>query len=284
MYPNYWIGDSTDFLFTVHKINTHWNPIELNEDTINNIHSSLGPNILESFSYIPGDTTIKFSIDSELVENWIRRSYDDTYPEDNGILLAPQSNTGIAGFQALTSFPFYPYPSLHLEFEKEGAFIDTVLAVPKLDIHIPTGERLPDPVNSVLLQGSINVRGKLKFNIETIPSNILINSATLDLFVNEANTFEGTIETDTVAVSFYQNSELDSINTGFGKSPIVKKDGKYSGDIRQFVQRWLDGEPNEGIEVKLSDEGRSAAAITFYDNMHPNETVRPRLTIYYTIK
>jgi hypothetical protein len=282
MYPNYWIGDSTNFSFTVHKINEHWNPIELNQDTINDIHVSLGPNILESIT--KGDTVIKFSIDNELVENWVRRSFDDTYPEDNGILLAPLSNTGIVGFQALTSFPSDIYPLLHLEFEKEGEFIDTVLALPKLDIHIPTGERLLDPVNGVLLQGSINVRGKLKFNIETVPKDVLINSAILDLFVDEANTFEGTAETDSIALSFYQNSGSDSINIEFGRYPLVKKDGKYSGNISQFVQRWLDGEPNEGMEVKLTDENRSASAVSFYNNEHPNESQKPRLTIYYTIK
>jgi hypothetical protein len=281
MYPNYWIGDRNNFSFSVHNINTHWNPIELNQDTINDIHASLGPNILDLVNYTLADTVIKFSIDNELVENWVRRSFDETYPEGNGILLAPLSNTGIAGFQALSSFPLYSYPILHLEFEKEGEFIDTVLAVPKIDIHIPTGERLPDPNNDVLLQSSIGVRGKLKINLEKVPRNIIIEKAILELFVDEANTFEGTIKTDTVTVNYLNKYEDVTINESYENCFLVKQQNKYSGEIKQFVQRWIDGQPNEGMEVKLSDESRSAGAISFYNSTHPDESLRPRLTIYY---
>lgn len=289
MYPNYWIGDSSNFRFQARKINEHWTSISLDEDSVNAIHSSLGGDLIEEFDYNPGDSVITFSIDQTVVEEWVHGSYDDSYPTNNGILLDPSSSNGIAGFQALSTYPISTYPLLFLEFTKSGEIIDTVTAIPKLDIHLPTGDRIDDPTNSILLQGAINVRGKLKFDIESVPSNIVVNSAILDLYYDDVNSFEGTTKTDTIAVSYFYDSATDSVYVPYGKYPIVRENGKYSGELRQFVQRWLDAAEsgatefnNEGMEVKLSDEARNVAAISIYGSNHPNESLRPRLTIYYT--
>ncbi|MCB9209697.1 MAG: DNRLRE domain-containing protein [Ignavibacteriales bacterium] len=284
LYPNYWIGDSVNFNFTAHQINTSWNAIEINDDTVNAIHTTLGANILESLEYTPGDSVIKFTIDNNLVESWVKKSFDESFPENYGILLAPASSNGIMGFQGLTNFPNNVYPLLHMEFEKEGKFIDTVYAYPNLDLHLPTGERLSEPQNTVLLQSSIGVRGKLKFSLDNVPENILVNSAILDLQIDELNTFQGTIKTDTVAVSFLSDYNSITVNEDFGRYPLFLKGSKYSGEIRQFVQRWLDGEKNEGLEIKLSDENRSASIITFLSSTYPVDSLKPRLTIYYSSK
>jgi len=284
IYPNYWIGDSSNFSFTAHKINIPWNSIEVNEDTVNEIHSSIGPDIIDSFDYTAGDTVIKFSLPDDLMNDWVGRAYDDSFPENYGVLLAPNTGNGIVGFQGLANFPSYLFPKLFLLFEKPGEFIDTVLSNPKLDIHLPVGDRLIEPSNEIILQSSINVRGKLKFDLSTVPTDVIVNSALLEFFIDEPFSFEGTVKSDTIAVSFFQNASTDSITTSFGRYPITKSDDKYSGEIRQFVQRWLDGEPNEGLEVKLSDESRSASAIYLYSSTHPDESLRPRLTIYYSIK
>jgi len=209
LYPNYWLGDSSNINFTAHEIRTSWNSIVFNEDSVTKIRNSLGPNILEEIIFSPGDTVIKITVDNELINNWVFRSFDDSYPENRGILFAPVSNTGIAGFQGITTFPNTSYPTLHLEFEKEGDFIDTVLSVPNLDMHLPVGEQLIDPPDEVLLQGSIGVRGKLKFELNQIPKDILVNKAVLKLFVNNFNSFEANVKTDTIAISAFYNFQSD---------------------------------------------------------------------------
>ena len=285
LFPTYWIGDSSNFTFSAQQIKTHWNSVEIDEDSIQNVKANLGSDIIQNYEYSPGDTSIKFSIGNELVEEWVTNSLDVSTQANYGIMLSPTSFGGMAGFQGLTSFALAQYPTLYLVFEKPNEFIDTVLITPRIDIHIITGERfLPDPINSILLQGSISVRGRLLFNLETLPENILVNSAKLDLFVNENDqyTFEGTIKSDTVAASIYYNVESDSIRYDYGKYPLLRDGDKYSGEIRQFVQRWSEGEPNEGLELKLSDENRSPAAVTFFGSDHPDASLRPRLTIYYT--
>ena len=48
LFPNYWIGDSSQFSFSAREIKTAWTSININQDTINNIKANLGPEILES--------------------------------------------------------------------------------------------------------------------------------------------------------------------------------------------------------------------------------------------
>ncbi|MDX1701938.1 MAG: hypothetical protein R3250_15030, partial [Melioribacteraceae bacterium] len=284
IYPDYWLGDESDFNFSVRRINTTWNPITMDQDTFNVIKNTLGPNTLTKLEFTPGDTLLRFEFDNSIVEDWVYESFDESYPPNYGIMLSPLSSNGIMGFQGISAFQSSPYPILNLEFEKEGDFIDTVLAVPNLDIHLPTGEPLQDPVNELILQGSIGVRGKLKFNFENVPERILVNSAILKLFFNPVNSFQGSVPTDTIAVSMLQNFSDDDIRLEFGRYPLLQKEDFYEGEIRQFIQRWIDGEPNEGMEIKLSDEARSASAISFYSSSHPVDSLRPNLTIYYTTR
>jgi hypothetical protein len=282
LYPNYWIGDSSNFSFTAKKINTHWNSVVINKDSISNVIADLGPDLVQDYEYNIGDTLIKFSIGDEIVEEWVTNSLNASTQANYGIMLSPTSFGAIAGFQALTSFPRSQYPTLNLVFEKTNEFIDTVLISPRIDIHVITGERLPEIPNAIYLQGSISARGRLIFDLETLPENILVNSAKLDLFVDDFNTFEGTVKSDTVAASFYYNFASDSIKYEYGKYPLLRSGDKYTGEIRQFVQRWVKGEANEGLELKLSDENRSPAAVSLFSSDYPDPLLRPRLTIYYT--
>lgn len=281
IYPNYWLGDKIDISFTVHKINQSWNPLTFNFDSLSFIESSIGEDILSSLSYTEGDSVIGFTIDNNLVENWVKRSFDSSVEFNNGVLLAPTSNSStIFGFQALTSFPLDRYTTLFLEFEKPGEFVDTVLSAPNLDIHLPLGEKTVDPNNGIVLQGGISSRGKIKISSQNIPDNIVINNALLDVYIK--STDEGTISSDTIAVSFLSDFTNSTVNKNFGRYPLVKEGNKYSGDIRQFVERWIDGEANEGLEIKLSDEIIRANSVTVYGTKDISFT--PKLTLFYTTK
>lgn len=281
IYPNYWLGDKIDISFTVHKINQSWNPLTFNFDSLSFIESSIGEDILSSLSYTERDSVIGFTIDNNLVENWVKRSFDSSVEFNNGVLLAPTSNSStIFGFQALTSFPLDRYTTLFLEFEKPGEFVDTVLSTPNLDIHLPLGEKTVDPNNGIVLQGGISSRGKIKISSQNIPDNIVINNALLDVYIK--STDEGTISSDTIAVSFLSDFTNSTVNKNFGRYPLVKEGNKYSGDIRQFVERWIDGEANEGLEIKLSDEIIRANAVTVYGTKDISFT--PKLTLFYTTK
>ncbi len=281
IYPNYWLGDKVNLDFTAHKINTAWNPLLVDDDSLSIIESSIGEDILTSLSYTEGDTVIGFTIDNNLVENWVERSFDSSVESNYGILLSPTASaTTIFGFQALAGFALNQYTTLYLEFEKPGEFIDTVLSNPNLDLHVPSGEKLPDPNNEIILQGGIISRGKLKINTDNIPKNIVVNNALLDIYIQTSD--EGTIGSDTVAVSFLSNFSNSTVNEDFGRYPLVREENKFSGDISQFVERWIDDEVNEGLEIKLSDEIRRANSLTIYGTEDISFT--PKLTLFYTTK
>ncbi|MBK7106428.1 MAG: hypothetical protein IPH62_14200 [Ignavibacteriae bacterium] len=281
--PTYWIGDSNSFQFSIHRINSSWNPSSISQDTINEIYNTLGPNLLDQSTYSFADTVMKFDLNTELVDGWIRRTYDSSYAPDYGILMRPISNSGIVGFQALTTYNDEDYPYLYMVFEQEGVF-DTIIAIPSADLHVPKGEIYSNTNDNIILQSSLAVRGKLLFDLSLVPENIVINKATLDLFIDNNNTEFGTIDADTIAIGFLTDFEKSTLSTEIGKYPILKSGDKYSGDIRLFVQKWMDGEENKGLLIQLSDELRSVSRVGIFNSTSSVDSLKPRLTIYYTNK
>jgi len=292
MKPNYWIGDKTQFLFSIHKINEDWTSVEFDDDTLATIKSTMSGDILLQDTYSFTDSIITLKIDQDIVGDWVTRTYDKDKPNNNGLLFAPISNAGIVGFQALTAFPKSKYITLKMVFAKQGSYIDTIKAIPNIDIHTVTNTLLINPQGSSILQSASSIRGKLWFDISQVPENVIINKATLSLFIDETSTIRGTgagvedtvvITTDTVAVSFFEKigNEL-RVNDKYGKVALFKNKKLYSGDLRTFVQRWSNGEPNEGVQVILSDENRTASTIAFYNSSTIVDSLKPRLTIYYT--
>lgn len=283
MKPNYWIGDSTQLSFSVHRIFESWSSVEFDDDTLSAIKSTMSGDVLLQNSYEFTDSVITVQIDQSIVNDWVMSLIDETIPENNGILFSPISNTGIVGFEALNAFPLNEYVTLKMIFEKSsGSSIDTISAIPNIDIHTVSSNLPIDPIGSSILQSSSSVRGNLKFDVSKVPADAIINSATLELFIDEANTIQGTSITDTVAISYYElnDGELEA-NDDYGLVPLFDGEKSYSGDLRIFVQRWVNGEPNEGMKVMLSDENRSASTIAFY-NREPADSLSPRLTIHYT--
>ncbi|MFZ1289507.1 MAG: hypothetical protein WAR79_05435 [Melioribacteraceae bacterium] len=281
--PTYWIGDSNNFQFTIHKINSSWNPSSVDQDTLNEIYNTLGPNLLDHSKYSYADTIMRFDLNTELVDGWIRRTYDSTYAPDYGILLRPVSNTGIVGFQALTTYNDEDYPFLFMVFEQEGIF-DTLIAIPSADLHVPKGEVISNTNENIILQSTLGIRGKLYFDLSLVPENIVVNKATLDLFIDNNNTEFGSIDADTIAVGLLTDLEKVTLSTEIGKYPLLKSDGKYSGDIRLFIQKWVDGEENQGLQIQLSDELRSVSRVGIFNSTSSVDSLKPRLTIYYTNK
>ena len=285
MKPNYWIGDKSHFEFSVKEINQSWTSNDFNNDTLNAVKSSLGNEILVQDSYSFSDSLIKFSIDNQVINKWVMQSADNSLAKNNGLYFSPISNTGIVGFQAIARYITSDYIILNMVFEKQGTILDTIKAVQSLDLHVVTStEPNNNDNNSIILQSSSAMRGKLWFDVSSVPTNAILNKATLTLFIDEGNTEIGTVKTDTVAIRFYENKNENVIKKDYGIAALFKRGNSYSGDIRKFAQRWINGENNEGMEVRLSDEDRSANKIAFYKSDYQVDSLRPRLTIFYTTK
>ena len=151
-------------------------------------------------------------------------------------------------------------------------------------MHVPKGDIIPNSNENIILQSSLGIRGKMFFDLSLVPENIVVNKATLDLFIDQSNTEFGTKKADTIAVGFLTNLEKVTISTKIGKYSLKRTENKYSGDIRLFVQNWVDGEDNEGMSIQLTDELRSVSHVGIYSSSCPIDSLKPKLTIYYTQK
>ncbi len=284
--PTYWIGDSSNFRISLHRINNSWDPSTITQDTMNLIYNNMGPDLFDQTSYSLNDTIMRFNMDKDLVDGWIRRTYDSTASKNYGMLLSPSplSSSAIVGFQGISTYPAHEYPTLHMIFEKPDVFIDTVLATPSIDVHFAVGNIDPDPSGSILLQNTLGVRSKLKFDLSLVPQNILINKATLEFYINTNNTDEGSPASDSLTIGFLTDFDNATLSSDIGQYRMAKSSNKYSGDIRLFVQKWIDGEDNQGLLVKLSDELRTVNKVAIYNGTSAVDSLKPRLTIYYTKK
>ena len=282
MRPNYWIGDKSHLEFSVKEINQNWSSSNFNQDTLNAVKASLGDDILIKDSYSFSDSLIKFSIDEQVVNKWVKQVAENTFALNNGLYFTPVSKTGIVGFQAIARFISSSFVTLNMVLEKPGVYVDTIKAVQSKDLHIVNKTEPEKNENSLILQSSSSIRGKLWFDVSSVPTDVVLNKATLSLYIDEQHTFQGKPKTDSVVVSFFENKNQNLVKKEFGISVLFNKDNTYSGDIRQFVQRWINGENNEGMEIKLSDEDRSANTIAFFKSDYQVDSLRPRLTIFYT--
>lgn len=282
MEPNYWLGNKSHFEFSVKEIKQNWSSNNFNNDTLNAVKSSLGNEVLLQDTYSFTDSLIKFSIEQQIVNKWIMQAVENSLSINDGLYFSPVSNTGIVGFQAIARYTKSKYISLNMVFEKQGEIIDTITAVQSSDLHVVTSTTPEENENSLILQSSSSIRGKLWFDVSSVPANAILNKATLNLCIDELKTEIGNVKTDTVAISFFENKNENIINKKYGIAALLKKDKNYSGDIRKFVQRWINGEDNEGMEIKLSDENKSANTIAFYKSDCQVDSLRPRLTIFYT--
>lgn len=281
---SYSIGDKSNFRISLYRINRSWNPSTITQDTLDLIHSNEGSDLLDQSTFSINDSIMKFDVDKDLVRGWIQRTYDSTAAKDYGMLLSPSPSSGsaIVGFQGLTSYPFYQYPTLYMIFEKPGEFIDTVLAIPSIDVHFAEGNIDPDPSGTVLLQSTLGVRGKLKFDLSQVPHHVFINKATLDLYTDDTQSDQGSPASDSLAISFLTNFDNATVSSEIGQYRLTKSNNKYSGDIRLFVQKWIDGEDNQGLLVNLTDELRSVNKVAIFNSIAAVDSLQPRLTIYYT--
>lgn len=120
-----------------------------------------------------------------------------------------------------------------------------------------------------------------------VPEGVVINSATLSIYVSEAYTQEvsvhritaGWLEAEVTWNSFagaYDSDVFDSF------APVV---GWNTVDMLSLVQGWVDGDvPNHGVLLSHDTPVESSGALTaFRSSEHANPDLRPRLEICYTI-
>lgn len=283
--PTYYFGDqSLNWDMSAYEITNEWGSADFNKDSLQNVTYN-STNLLSNLQIVD-DTTITSGFNTDLVKQWMKFTHDSENFENEGIILIPGESTArVIGFPALTSdVDEAVLPQLVVIVESPGEFVDTLYASLINDAYAVEGE-LPAPLDhQKILQGGLPARTNLKFNLSGLSKNSVIIDALLSVYSDTLNSDYGSKGSDSLVVSLltdFENNVIEDEDDIFSFT-LIKEGNVYKGNIRRYVQRWLDELSNEGMQLKLSDEDKAVTKVAVYDNTIQEETLKPRLQIIYT--
>jgi hypothetical protein len=286
MYAVYYLGDkSLPFDYSVHKINNSWTSSGFTIDSLGAL--SYDAEDASSNKNIENDTIYSFNLGINVLSEWFKHEADTTNLQvsDHGIYIEPATGTARAvGFQALSGTPTEPFINISVIYEKLGEGIDdTVAFVASSDIHVVKGNLTPANSENVFIQGGVAVNTRLKFDLPAISPYSIVNSADLTLSYDSTKSDLGTPVPTYLTARFLTDSvriQYDSSNVAL----LTKDNYTYTGSISGFVQRWINGEKNEGILISFYNENEIIDLLTFYAGTAAEINKRPLLKIKYSTK
>lgn len=277
----YYFKDQTGTTaFNLYKVNNNIDYSAVTFDSINS--STFGTTSLGSFSGMIADTaTLNITLDNQTADDWLEYAADTNYINKNyGIGLVPSAgSTTIKGFYSNNNdIGIIPYVTII--FEKNNVE-DTITLITSQYVSISNVTSLTIPPDRFILQNGIAYRNIMNFDLTKLPTDVIINNATLLLTLDNANSFisSSTIRSLVIGAVTDSVSKSDSLfSIVFPLDTIV-----YSANLNSIMQRWKTGAlQNLGISMKNSSEIQNLDNFVFYSSASTDTTKRPRLKITYT--
>jgi hypothetical protein len=282
----YKLGDETqNFDFTLHQIRKNWTSTGFDKDSLVLLTYD-SKNVASS--KVLADTLLKFDIEPEVIEQWLKYRVDTlSAPKNYGLLMKPTANTQrFIGFIAFGETITSDLPTLKIQYEQNSK-VDSLYSTPYMDVHVVTGS-FPKQPDYIYLQGGLTNRGFLSFNISSLPKDIIINSAKLELTIDTLKSINGQPLSDSIDVRALKDSVSKALSGDSLIVSVLKRNKNiYSGEITWLIQKWISStEPNinQGMMLSLTDEQRSLAKLAIYGSNAAEVINRPRLKIVYIQK
>jgi len=279
--PSYKIGNTnSNFDYSVHEVFEYWQFNNFDADSLNNL--SVGNEDMKVEQIEISDSLFAFELNKDLVQAWMDVRVDSSLTRKNYGLYF-KSNAGyVIGFPASNGSIYGFTPRLYIELENPGEFVDTLLTeIVSDDVHIVKGTIINPPEKEIVLQSGIGQRGSLKFDLSNIPQNVVLNKAVLEISVDSSKSLFGSPSTDSLAIYFYSDEELKTIDDQVRVKYLTRDGNKYSGQVETIIQNWINGKVNYGIEIRLSDEIRGLTRSVIYGSNSDDPALRPKLTLVY---
>lgn len=276
----YSFGDEqSTFNFSLYKILNEWGPSGFDADSLADI--TYDSSIDYAGDKVITDSLITINFDASLTLDWISALIDSS-TTNYGVIFQPQATgSKILGLRSYFASISDETPLLKVIVEDEGNYIDTVTAYPVLNTHVVEGTFPEPPEDRILLQSGLLGRGKLFFDLSTIPEGVNINKAELTLTVDSVNSVLGSTITDSIRVNLFEDStSLEYSNIRLAR--LKRSEYTYQGDISGIVQNIVLGTDNQGFGLRLSSELSGLDRIYIYNSSYPDPALKPKLLIYYS--
>ncbi len=280
--PIYIIGDEGSVVdFTVHKINSDWGSGGFNKDSLSML--DYDPDELTDSKEIT-DSLISFNVNNDIALEWLKALISDTLGTNNGMIFIPKTGYNKAyGFRAFPVIQNEDSPKIRYIVENENNNIDTLYSRVVFDVHVPEGTVGPVEEGKFQMTAGVGQRGKLFFDLSSIPVNANINRAELTLTVDSLSSLIGNVDTDSLRIRLFADSASNKINSDIRLQRINFDGVQFKGNIAELVQHVLLGTDNQGFQLVLGNENESLDRYVVYGSTYSDPALRPKLKVYYNL-
>ncbi len=282
--PIYTYADkSNHFDFNVHKINSTWNSLTFDKDSLSSLNYD-DIDLSSNRNYT--DTLISFDFDKELTQQWLNYSAaDDQASNNNGIYFNYEASSDkVVGFPAISYGVDNKLARLKIVVNVPGSFTDTVEVEVTSDVHVVLGDLPVGNQENIFIQGGIVVRANLMIDVSQIPDNTIINKATLKLSYDESESLIGTKTSDSLGVAALADYNANELDETLPPALMKREGSTYTGDITRFVQSWVSNQENHGLQIFLVNEIITVNKVALKGASPADPNLKPYLEIIYTSK
>ncbi|MCJ7553167.1 MAG: DNRLRE domain-containing protein [Ignavibacteriaceae bacterium] len=279
LYPNYVFTDSlVEFDFTVHKVLSTWSSSTFSADSFSTLQYDLD-DVSSDKSF--GDSVYSFKINNELAREWIDFSMNTDSLTNYGILISPTVSTQkIVGFQAYNAY-LDADSKLKVIISKQGSYTDTLTGIVASDISLVLGDLPQTEPDYMLVQSSLAINSKLYFDLSSIPTNVVINRATLTLHSDSTKNVFGSSFENSLLAFLIKNEETNEVDENLFIR-LSDFNYQYSGDITPMVRKWLRDNDNQGMILRSGSEQVGVELFNLFGSEALDPSKRPYLEIVYT--
>lgn len=238
-----------------------------------------------TYTGTPTDTiTVSIALDTNLIRDWLNYSADTiNYPIKNyGIAFIPNTNCNtIKAFNSINSATGYtPYIEVILTKNSET---DTIYFNSLDGTSLVTAPSTIIPNQRFITLSGVSYRHIMRFDLSKLPANSIINQAYLEFTIDTASSFYSTFDRRLYIEMLTDTTEYKT--DGYIFYANLKNYITYNSYLNYIFQNWTSGVyPNLGIMLSNTTEITNLDEFVFYSSDNPEPSLRPRLTIRYTIR
>lgn len=234
----------------------------------------------------PAADSIGITIDSSIVRTWMQHSFNGTYSQIYGVLLAPGSGMNVVqSFHSNdpladgTANPRSPSLVVRMQW---GGKDTTIVATLSEDAYV-ANSTLEPATGTLTLDGGIARRGHLVPDLRAIPAGSIVNHVRFSLHIDSARTVIRYRGIDSLLV--YEMKSDGTLGSTYGVARRSGAPGEYVCEATYLVsmlQRWINSPHlTTGIAIVKAGEVADLDRTVFHGANAPME-LRPRFVISYT--
>ena len=278
----YVFGDTTGTMdFSVHNITTPWTSIGFTSDSLNSANFKYDNADISTQRDVNADSIHTFHLSTSYLKTSILKSIDSL--GDYGMYLKPTSGNKVIGYQSIV-IGSLTQPAIKVVINKPGVYTDTLGFDAYADVSVLNGNLPKVPSTDIVMQSSLVGQSTIAFDVSSIPSDAIINKATLILTRDTLNSMAGDQYSPAITVYNVADSASTLIDSTFSSANITQYDSTYEGIVTGYVQKWITTKINQGLVLSPQDGLNGMEIFAFKGSNATEPWKRPRLVIIYTRK